>query len=87
MYLGRIILGISNGLYMTFTQLYIQETSPPHLRGVAIGIFQIFFHRFPDRRRRRQLHRQNPRVALLSNPPRSYVRRPCLTLRWSVLHP
>ena len=42
LYLGRIILGLSNGLYITFTQLYIQETSPSHLRGVAIGIFQIF---------------------------------------------
>jgi SP family sugar:H+ symporter-like MFS transporter len=42
LYLGRIILGISNGLFMTFTQLYIQEVSPPHLRGVGIGVFQIF---------------------------------------------
>lgn len=36
------MLGLSNGLFMTFSQIYIQETAPSHLRGVAFGIFQLF---------------------------------------------
>ncbi|KAH6662538.1 MFS transporter [Halenospora varia] len=40
LYAGRLLIGIANGLLMTFSQLYIQECSPAQYRGLMIGSFQ-----------------------------------------------
>ncbi|KAG8625853.1 hypothetical protein KVT40_006254 [Elsinoe batatas] len=40
LYAARLLLGISNGMLMTFSQLYIQETCPAHFRGLALSAFQ-----------------------------------------------
>ncbi|KAE9380868.1 putative maltose permease [Stipitochalara longipes BDJ] len=37
LYLGRLIVGLSNGLFNTFGQLYIQECAPAKYRGMMIG--------------------------------------------------
>jgi MFS transporter, SP family, sugar:H+ symporter len=38
LYVGRIILGISNGIFITTAQMYIVEVLPANLRGVGLGI-------------------------------------------------
>lgn len=40
LYFGRLCLGIGNGLFMTFSQLYIQEVSPAKYRGLCLAAFQ-----------------------------------------------
>lgn len=42
LYAGRFLLGIANGWYMTFSQLYIQESAPARYRGVMISVFQFW---------------------------------------------
>ena len=42
LYAGRLILGIGNGFFMTFSQLYIQECSPAKFRGLGISAFQFW---------------------------------------------
>ncbi|THW41324.1 MFS transporter [Aureobasidium pullulans] len=42
LYAGRFILGLGNGLLMTFSQLYIQEVTPARYRGLALASFQFF---------------------------------------------
>ncbi|KAH7092340.1 general substrate transporter [Paraphoma chrysanthemicola] len=42
LYAGRLLIGIANGWYMTFSQLYIQESAPAHYRGTLISVFQIW---------------------------------------------
>ncbi|KUJ07595.1 MFS transporter [Mollisia scopiformis] len=37
LYFGRLLMGLSNGLFNTFGQLYIQECAPSKYRGVMIG--------------------------------------------------
>ncbi|ETN45178.1 uncharacterized protein HMPREF1541_10055 [Cyphellophora europaea CBS 101466] len=41
LYLGRLLIGFANGYFMTFSQLYIQETSPAKYRGLFLSIFQF----------------------------------------------
>ncbi|KAI5122650.1 hypothetical protein M0805_007912 [Coniferiporia weirii] len=41
-YIGRLLLGISNGIYVNMTVLYISEVSPAHLRGLMVSVFQPF---------------------------------------------
>lgn len=41
-YSGRLLIGISNGLYMTFGQIYIQEVIPARYRGASIAAFNVF---------------------------------------------
>lgn len=42
MYVGRLVLGLANGLFMTFSQLYIQESVPARYRGLMISSFQVW---------------------------------------------
>ncbi|OAL43340.1 MFS monosaccharide transporter-like protein [Pyrenochaeta sp. DS3sAY3a] len=41
-YFARFLLGVSNGLFITFGLLYLQECAPPEYRGMAIGISQVW---------------------------------------------
>jgi MFS family permease len=38
LYVGRILLGVSNGFYSTYSAVYIGESTPAYLRGAAIGL-------------------------------------------------
>lgn len=42
LYFARLFLGLANGLFMTFSQLYIQEVSPARYRGLALSSFQFW---------------------------------------------
>ncbi|ORY09995.1 MFS monosaccharide transporter-like protein [Clohesyomyces aquaticus] len=42
LYAGRFLIGIANGWFMTFAQLYIQESSPARYRGLLIAVFQFW---------------------------------------------
>jgi MFS transporter, SP family, sugar:H+ symporter len=42
LYVARIILGVSNGFFITTAQMYIVEVLPPNLRGMGVGMFQMF---------------------------------------------
>lgn len=41
LYAGRLIIGLANGYFMTFAQLYLQETSTAELRGVFLTAFNF----------------------------------------------
>ncbi|KAJ4297351.1 hypothetical protein N0V88_004269 [Collariella sp. IMI 366227] len=45
LYVGRVLLGLSNGFYSTYSVVYIGESAPAYLRGAVIGMvaFQIYF--------------------------------------------
>lgn len=38
LYVGRVLLGISNGFYSTYSAVYIGESTPAYIRGAAIGM-------------------------------------------------
>ncbi|EJU05941.1 MFS monosaccharide transporter-like protein [Dacryopinax primogenitus] len=40
LYVGRLLIGIANGWFMTFSQLYLNEVAPAELRGLTLGFFQ-----------------------------------------------
>jgi sugar porter (SP) family MFS transporter len=39
LYAGRIILGLANGFFITFSNVYTVEAAPPHLRGILVSFF------------------------------------------------
>lgn len=41
LYVGRLLNGLANGYFMTFSQLYIQESSPAKYRGLFLTCFQF----------------------------------------------
>ncbi|KAL1845475.1 hypothetical protein VTK73DRAFT_553 [Phialemonium thermophilum] len=41
LYAGRFLIGLANGYFMTFSQLYIQESSPAKYRGLFLTAFQF----------------------------------------------
>ncbi|GAA5948676.1 hypothetical protein JCM10213_004379 [Rhodosporidiobolus nylandii] len=41
-YVGRLLLGVSNGALVNLVVLWISETSPAHLRGSFVSSFQVF---------------------------------------------
>ncbi|KAJ9639294.1 hypothetical protein H2204_003905 [Knufia peltigerae] len=41
LYTGRLLIGLANGYFMTFSQLYLQETSPAKYRGLFLSAFQF----------------------------------------------
>ncbi|KAJ9616841.1 RNA-dependent ATPase rok1 [Cladophialophora chaetospira] len=42
LYCGRLLIGLANGYFMTFSQLYLQESSPAKYRGLFLSAFQFF---------------------------------------------
>lgn len=42
LYFGRILIGVSNGFYITFANVYTAEVSPAHLRGAIVSFFGIW---------------------------------------------
>ena len=42
LYVGRFVIGLANGYFMTFSQLYIQESSTAKYRGLFLTGFQFF---------------------------------------------
>ncbi|EMC96383.1 hypothetical protein BAUCODRAFT_473149 [Baudoinia panamericana UAMH 10762] len=42
LYAGRLLIGLANGLFMTFSQLYIQECAPAEYRGLMLSAFQFW---------------------------------------------
>jgi len=42
LYIGRLWIGISNGMLVTFSQLYNQEVAPARYRGLMMSSFQTF---------------------------------------------
>lgn len=42
LYFGRILIGVSNGFYITFANVYTAEASPAHLRGAIVSFFGIW---------------------------------------------
>jgi MFS transporter, SP family, sugar:H+ symporter len=41
LYAGRLIVGVANGFFDVFPQLYIHECAPPQLRGPLLGMFTV----------------------------------------------
>ncbi|KAF2015252.1 MFS transporter [Aaosphaeria arxii CBS 175.79] len=64
LYFARFLLGISVGWFLTFSQVYVHEVAPAHLRGIAFAVYQTQLstgsvvgavldyatHKLPDRR-------------------------------------
>ncbi|OAL51157.1 MFS transporter [Pyrenochaeta sp. DS3sAY3a] len=42
LYFGRILIGVSNGFFITFANVYTAEVSPAHLRGPIVSLFGIW---------------------------------------------
>lgn len=42
LYAGRFIIGLANGLFMSFSQLYLQECTPAKFRGMALAAFSLW---------------------------------------------
>jgi len=38
LYFARFLCGVANGLILNCTLVYLQETAPPHLRGLCFGL-------------------------------------------------
>jgi len=41
LYVGRIVLGVANGIFITTAQMYIVEILPANLRGVGLGSYAM----------------------------------------------
>lgn len=39
LYFGRLLLGLANGFFVTFSNVYTAEAAPAHLRGVVVALF------------------------------------------------
>lgn len=42
LYAGRFMIGHANGLFMSFSQLYLQEVTPAKFRGMALAAFSLW---------------------------------------------
>ncbi|KAH8897653.1 MFS transporter [Thozetella sp. PMI_491] len=40
LYFARFLLGISVGWFLTFSQVYVHEVAPAHLRGITFAVYQ-----------------------------------------------
>ncbi|OAA61662.1 General substrate transporter [Niveomyces insectorum RCEF 264] len=42
LYAGRILMGVANGFFTTFSNVYTVEAAPPHLRGMIVSFFGLW---------------------------------------------
>ncbi|KIW56339.1 hypothetical protein PV05_05005 [Exophiala xenobiotica] len=42
LYAGRILIGLANGYFITFANVYVAEVSPAHLRGLLVSFFGVW---------------------------------------------
>lgn len=42
LYFGRLLIGLSNGFFITFANIYTAEVSPSHLRGAIVSLYGIW---------------------------------------------
>ncbi|KAI1620991.1 MFS transporter [Exophiala viscosa] len=42
LYFARLLIGLANGMFLTFGQLYLQECAPAKYRGLVISLFQTW---------------------------------------------
>lgn len=42
LYLGRLLMGLANGFFVTFSNVYCSEAAPAHLRGVTVALFAFW---------------------------------------------
>lgn len=42
LYVGHLFIGIADGFFMTFTQLFLQKCAPARYRGLALACFQVW---------------------------------------------
>jgi len=42
LYFARLVIGLANGMFLTFGQLYLQECAPARYRGLVISLFQTW---------------------------------------------
>lgn len=84
---GRFLFGISNGFFLGFTNIYISEASPAHLRGALISFQQltICFGTVIGTVVNNATKEIPSRLAYLPDPPIRTLRRSCV-LRHSRLH-
>lgn len=42
LYAGRLLLGLANGFFITFSNIYTAEAAPAHVRGVTVALFAFW---------------------------------------------
>ncbi|KAI4685039.1 uncharacterized protein J4E88_004482 [Alternaria novae-zelandiae] len=42
LYVGRLLLGFSNGFFVVFSTVYCSEAAPAHLREIMVGLFSFY---------------------------------------------
>lgn len=42
LYVGRLLLGFSNGFFVVFSTIYCSEAAPAHLREIMVGLFSFY---------------------------------------------
>ncbi|KAJ9647665.1 hypothetical protein H2204_000295 [Knufia peltigerae] len=42
LYAGRILIGLANGYFITFANVYVAEVAPAHLRGLLVSFFGVW---------------------------------------------
>lgn len=42
LYAGRVLIGLANGYFITFANVYVAEVAPAHLRGLLVSFFGVW---------------------------------------------
>ncbi|KAJ9613280.1 hypothetical protein H2200_003222 [Cladophialophora chaetospira] len=42
LYAGRVLIGLANGYFITFANIYVAEVSPAHMRGLLVSFFGVW---------------------------------------------
>ena len=42
LYAGRVLIGLANGYFITFANIYVAEVAPAHMRGLLVSFFGVW---------------------------------------------